>query len=95
MNKQAWKCERVADGKEGDAISALRAVTRGHALLMVDYAEARIGLRQMLTDLAGDQGAGVRVLLLARSAGDWWEQLGAGEPAVWDMVRRPNPPSWR
>lgn len=30
--------------------------------------------------LAFDQGDGVRVLLLARSAGDWWDQLGVAEP---------------
>ena len=54
---------------------------------MVDYAETRVGLKQMLTALAGDQGNGVRVLLLARSAGDWWDQLGVGEPAVWDVVQ--------
>jgi hypothetical protein len=34
-----------------------------------------------------DQGDGVRVLLLARSAGDWWDQLGVGEPAVWDLLQ--------
>ena len=83
----AGRAERVADGKEAEAITALRAVTRGRALLVVDYAETRVGLKQMLTALAGDQGDGVRVLLLARSAGDWWDQLGVGEPAVWDLVQ--------
>ena len=87
MAKKGWTCERVADGQEGQAVTALRAVTRGRALLVVDYAETRVGLKQMLAGLAGDQGEGVRVLLLARSAGDWWEQLGAGEPAVWDLVQ--------
>jgi hypothetical protein len=87
MTKRGWTCERIADGKESEGITALRAVTRGRALLVVDYAETRVGLKQMLAALAGDQGEGVRVLLLARSAGDWWEQLGAGEPAVWDVVQ--------
>ena len=87
MKKHGWTCERVADGKEGEAITALRAVTRGRALLVVDYAETRAELKQMLTALAGDQGDCVRVLLLARSAGDWWDQLGVGEPAVWDVVQ--------
>src|ERR1017187_3146835 len=41
----------------------------------------------MLTALAGERGRDVRVLLLARSAGDWWDQLGVGEPAVWDLVQ--------
>ena len=87
MKKRGWACERIADGQESVAIAALRAVTRARALLVVDYAETRVGLRQMLTALAGDQGAGVRVLLLARAAGDWWDQLGAGEPAAWDLVQ--------
>jgi tetratricopeptide (TPR) repeat protein len=87
LTKHGWTCERVADGKEGAAITALRAMTRGRALLVVDYAETRVGLKQMLTALAGDQGGGVRVLLLARSAGEWWDQLGVGEPAVWDVVQ--------
>ena len=60
-------------------------MTRGRALLIVDYAETRAGLKQMLSALAGELGRDVRVLLLARSAGDWWDQLGVGEPAVWDL----------
>ena len=87
MKKRGWASERIADGQESVAIAALRAVTRTRALLVVDYAETRIGLRQMLTALASAQGAGVRVLLLARAAGDWWDQLGAGEPAAWDLVQ--------
>ena len=82
-----WVCERVADGKEGQAIARLRAISGRRALLIVDYAETRAGLRQMLTALASDQGIAVRVLLLARSTGDWWDQLGAGEPSVWDLVQ--------
>jgi tetratricopeptide (TPR) repeat protein len=87
MKTRGWACERIADGQESAAIAALRAVSRARALLVVDYAETRVGLRQMLTALAGDQGAGVRVLLLARDAGDWWDQLGAGGPSAWDLVQ--------
>jgi hypothetical protein len=87
MTESGWRCERVADGKKGEAIGTLRAVTRGRALLVVDYAETRVGLGQMLTALASDQGCGLRVLLLARSAGDWWDQLGVGQPGVWDLVQ--------
>src|SRR5258708_6210671 len=87
MSDLGWRCERVAVGKEAEVIGALRTVTRGRALLVVDYAETRTGLRQMLTALASDQGDGVRVMLLARSAGDWWDQLGVGEPGVWDLAQ--------
>jgi len=87
MTTVGWRCERIADGREGEAIAALRAVTRGRALLVVDYAETRVRLGQMLTALVGDDGIDVRVLLLARSAGEWWDRLGIGVPAVWDLVQ--------
>ena len=90
VKKLGWKSERIADGQEAAAIDLLRAVTGSRALLVVDYAETRVGLKQMLAALASDQGEGVRVLLLARSAGDWWDQLGVGEPAVWDLVQSAN-----
>jgi hypothetical protein len=52
------------------------AASAAPVLAVVDYAETRT---EQLTDLlrrldAGD-GAPVRLLLLARAAGDWWEQL--------------------
>jgi hypothetical protein len=87
MRELGWKAERIAVGGEGEAIAALREVSGGRALLVADYAETRAGLGQLLRTLAGDQGGEVRVLLLARSAGDWWDQLGVGEPAVWDLVQ--------
>lgn len=87
MNARGWSCERVADGKEGEVIGTLREVRRGRALLTVDYAETRTGIGQMLTALASDEGTGVKVLLLARAAGDWWDQLGVAEPKVWDLAQ--------
>ena len=87
MGRLGWVCERVADGQEDTAINSFRAVSRRRALLVVDYAETRTGLAQMLDQLAGDHGEGVKVLLLARSAGDWWDQLGVETPAVWYMVQ--------
>ena len=87
MAHAGWRCERIADGQEQGAIAALRRVTRDRALLVVDYAETRVGLKTMLKTLASDDGNKLKVLLLARSAGDWWEQLGITEPAVWDMVQ--------
>lgn len=41
--------------------------------------------------MAADDGAAIRVLLLARSAGQWWEQLRAGEGAVRDLVSPAGP----
>jgi hypothetical protein len=54
MGRLGWVCERVADGQEDTAINSFRAVSRRRALLVVDYAETRTGLAQMLDQLAGD-----------------------------------------
>ncbi len=91
MHNAGWRAVPIANGAEAEAIAALCAVTRGRALLTVDYAETRTGLKQMLSALAGDLGKDVRVLLLARSTGDWWNQLGVGDPAVWDLIQAALP----
>ena len=67
-------------------MSVVRAVTRGRVLLVVDYAENRIGLDVLLRAVVTDKGAVLRVLLVARSAGEWWERLGAGEPKLRAVV---------
>jgi tetratricopeptide (TPR) repeat protein len=87
MRAAGWRAERIADGAEAGAIGALRAVTRGRALLIVDYAEARTGLEPMLAALVGEQGSDVWVLFLARAGGDWLDQLGVADPGVWDLVQ--------
>jgi hypothetical protein len=91
LREVGWRTERIADGKEAHAISALRDVTARRALLVVDYAEARSGLDQMASELARSQGDGIRVLLLARSAGNWWDQLGINDPAAWDLIQAARP----
>lgn len=87
MTRAGWRCERIGDGQEGDAIGALRAVTTARVLLVIDYAETRVGLKRMLAALADHDSSTLRVLLLARSAGEWWDQLGVEEPRVWDLVQ--------
>jgi len=87
MRNAGWKAERVADGAEGTAIWALRAAHRGPALLVADYAESRAGLSQLVNSLAAERDHDTRVLLLARSAGEWWDRLGIEDLAAWDMVQ--------
>jgi tetratricopeptide (TPR) repeat protein len=77
-----WQCEWVGDGQEAVAVQAISAVRRGEVLLVVDYAEARIGLRKLLRDVAIQRDPTMRVLLLARSAGDWWETARIGDSGV-------------
>jgi hypothetical protein len=77
MTEAGWRCARVVQGQEGEAIGSLRAIKSRRALLVVDYAETRARLLEMLATLASPEGHGVKVLLLARLAGDWWAQLPA------------------
>ena len=65
----------VKVGAEQTAVQA--AIDSGNpALLIVDYAETRSGLRELLSEVVSDPSeTAIRVLLLARSAGEWWQQL--------------------
>jgi hypothetical protein len=70
-----WQPLWVPPGSENDAIEAVQAIGQP-CVLVVDYAETRRGLAGMINDLAADQDdPDLRVLLLARSAGEWWQQL--------------------
>ncbi len=87
MKGQGWECVPVAEDAEREAVVAGRgAASRAGLLLVVDYAEARTGLEGLLEAAARDERR-VRVLLLARQAGDWWERLQGGGPAVRGLVR--------
>lgn len=84
--KTGWQVAVVGAGREADAFTILRDATRRSSIfLIVDYAETRTGLLDLLRSVAGHP-AHVRVLLIARSAGDWWWQLGADEGAVQELI---------
>ena len=59
-------------------------------LVVIDYAEARVAqVGVLLTELAGHVGdRPVKVLLLARTVGEWWTQLRATNDTVGDIVAR-------
>ena len=69
----------VAAGAEGTAMQAARGWTTGPVLLVLDYAETRVDLARLLQAVMEDPGP-VRVLLLARSLGDWWDELVEQSP---------------
>ncbi|MFI6457368.1 tetratricopeptide repeat protein, partial [Streptosporangium amethystogenes] len=81
-----WGVLEVADDTEAEALDRWRAVSSGQILLIVDYAETRTGLAGLLREVADDEGRRVRVLLLARTAGEWWRKLGAESARVRQMV---------
>jgi len=69
-----WRSLWVHPGREANAAEAVRAL--GPCVLLVDYAENRDGLRSMLSEVVADAAAAdVRVVLLARGPGEWWQRL--------------------
>jgi hypothetical protein len=86
MTRIGWRCERIAADREDEAIAKLQTMPHSPALLIVDYAETQVRLKQMLIAMANGEGAGAKVLLLARSIGDWWDHLSDGEPVIWNLI---------
>ncbi len=77
-----WRFYWVPAGAEADAVQAALAEPTP-VLLVLDYAETRPGIRDALGQvITSTEAAKVRVLLLARGAGEWWLQLIASAPMV-------------
>jgi tetratricopeptide (TPR) repeat protein len=81
-----WRCADIDAGTEASALGTERAAAgRRRLLLLVDYADARAGLAGLLDAVARDP-VRVRVLLLARQAGEWWQRLEGGGQAARDIA---------
>jgi len=76
-----WRSYWVPAGGGDAALTAAREGTEP-VLLILDYAETRAGLGEFLAGVWAGPGPNVRVLLLARSAGEWWQQLADGAETV-------------
>jgi tetratricopeptide (TPR) repeat protein len=85
LQSHGWSSTVIGADREANALSTMRAVTGHPIFLVVDYAETRTGLVDLLREVANDP-ARVRLLLIARSVGDWWLQLGADVAAVRQLV---------
>jgi hypothetical protein len=72
---EGWVPLWVRPGAEYKAVGA--AIMSGQpCVLVVDYAEARDALVQLIQDVvSAPTGTTIRVVLLARSLGKWWEDL--------------------
>jgi hypothetical protein len=74
-----FRCYWPQPGTESQTVTAVRQDT-SPVLIVIDYAETFPELSELLAKLAaaplpGEPSPLVRVLLLARSAGEWWDQL--------------------
>lgn len=76
--EQRWRCGYLQPGAGSDVIAAAIAGGRP-TLLVIDYAEGRVedDTAALFAELANhDDNPVIRVLLLARSAGEWWDMGG-------------------
>jgi hypothetical protein len=88
LAEREWETRWIPEGHGTDAIAALPALPRERTLLVVDNADACAGLGRLLAKLTDNPTAtGIRVLLVARSTGEWLNQLGIGAPAVRNLVQ--------
>ncbi|WP_203901544.1 tetratricopeptide repeat protein, partial [Virgisporangium aliadipatigenens] len=83
LAEQRWATLWLHPDATGSALRVLAQVAVP-LLVVVDYAETRTGqLAEVLRVCAEHPGdVPVRLLLLARIAGDWWTSLPAADPAV-------------
>jgi nucleoside phosphorylase/tetratricopeptide (TPR) repeat protein len=88
MREKRWRAGFLAEGdKLGELMESDRPV-----LAVIDYAESRAGLREMLKSVAGRHPKKVlRVVLLARNADEWWSYLLGSDGAVKDMLSDEEP----
>jgi tetratricopeptide (TPR) repeat protein len=71
-----WRCGLLNAGQGGRAMATITAAGVP-TLLVVDYAEASVDLVPLLTALAAhEEEPVIRVLLLARALGGWWQPDG-------------------
>jgi tetratricopeptide (TPR) repeat protein len=87
-----WMCRAVRDGAEAHAVpAAVRFAISRPTLLIIDYAETRSGLSALLTDLASTWRPRIRVLMVARGAGEWWDRLGATDHRIRSVLATAGP----
>jgi hypothetical protein len=82
---QDYACRWDRDTDVSGSLDMWRAdVPRKRLLLIIDYAEFRTGLDRLL--VAVSRSHRVKVLLVARSVGDWWENLRSSDALVRSLV---------
>ena len=88
MRRQNWLTGWLKPSPEEQADYRLVRQTHEPLLLIIDYAETRTEevSRLLGTLLEGQTAAPVRVLLLARSSGEWWERVKTATPGVRELT---------
>ena len=99
LKHEGWEGKFLAEDALREALATTPSVVdalfwpRLPRLLIVDYAETRREQVKALLQRAVDKhdGPSVRLLLLARSAGDWWEELLGSCAEFRELVQEVEP----
>ncbi|MEV0889840.1 tetratricopeptide repeat protein [Promicromonospora sp. NPDC050262] len=85
MARAGWTCLNVPDGAEPRALAAVP--DGAPALLLVDDADARgPALAALLAHAARGRNGALRIVLVARDAGPWFDRLAATDLAVRELL---------
>ena len=90
LEQNEWRTFWVQPGVESTTVSDLREIGK-QAVLVVDYSERHDQLLDLLSQVATDDDSpDMRVILLARSAEEWWQGLISSSPTfrVRDFLER-------
>lgn len=92
MARAGWTCLDVPDGAEPRALAAVP--DGAPALLLVDDADGRgPALAELLADAARGRNGAVRVLLVARGAGPWFDRLTRADPVTGALLEAGRAPA--
>ncbi len=91
MANRGWLTAFMAEPPTEDTTASVMELGQP-ALLVLDNAETWLNLDQLLELLASSgEGVAVRVLLLARGAGDWWTELKLARTQLQDLLEKVEP----
>jgi len=93
LREQGWYAGFLAERVDDDQIESLLHTDKP-ALAVLDYAECRAGLFDLLKRIAGrppGQAQRLRIVLLARDVADWWQSLLQRDEAVRDLLVQAEP----
>jgi tetratricopeptide (TPR) repeat protein len=93
LRDQGWRAGFLPEQVKDDQVESILHTDKP-ALVVLDYAECRMGLHEFLKRMAersAEQVQRVRIALLARDVADWWQSLLQRDEAVRDLLVQVEP----
>ncbi|MFJ3788825.1 tetratricopeptide repeat protein [Kitasatospora sp. NPDC090091] len=80
-----WVAVWLRTSTRADDLEKLRE-TAGPLLVVIDYAESRLEQLSLLLDTVRERRVPFKLVLIARTAGSWWERAGTASQAAEDLL---------